>query len=310
MAEESKTTVLAALTANAAIAAGKLVAGVLSGSSALLAEAGHSFADTADQVFLLIGINLSDTLPDESHPHGYGKETFFWSFLAAIFIFVAGATFSFYEGIRTLVEDTNHHRTTFELGIAFGVLAMAFIFESTSFTIAVRGLLSGARSRGWPLARYIRESPDLSVKTVFWEDGAAIAGLIIAAVGLGLSEITGSELWDGGASVFIGFVLAGAALILGLNARNLLLGAAAHSETRQAIRNTVMAFPEVTALPRLLTMQLGPESILVTGELAIQHGLSIEQAEGLMLRIDDALAKAIPEVRDTFWELHHDPIGD
>jgi len=310
MAEESKTTVLAALTANAAIAVGKLVAGVLSGSAALLAEAGHSFADTADQVFLLIGINRSDARADEDHPHGYGKEAFFWSFLAAIFIFVAGATFSFYEGVRTLIELHVHHRSAFDLALAFGVLAMAFIFESTSFSIAIRGLRNGARSRGWTFRRFLRESPDLSVKTVFWEDGAALIGLIFAAAGLGLAELTGSEAWDGVASILIGVVLAIAAIVLGLQARNLLLGAAAAPDTRRTIRETVSAFPEVTALTRLLTMQLGPASILVNGELSLRHDLTIEQAEALMLRIDAAVSNAVPEVRDTFWELHHQAPGD
>ncbi|HKS92446.1 MAG TPA: cation diffusion facilitator family transporter [Tepidiformaceae bacterium] len=305
MAEESKTTVLAALAANASIAAGKLVAGLLSGSAALLAEAGHSFADTADQVFLLIGINRSDARADEEHPHGYGKEAFFWSFLAAIFIFVAGATFSFYEGARTLVDLHVHHRSPFELALAFGVLAMAFLFESTSFSIAIRSLRNGARGRGWTLRRFLRESPDLSVKTVFWEDSAALTGLILAAAGLALSELTGSEAWDGVASILIGVILAVAAVILGLQARNLLLGAAAAPDTRRTIRQVVTAFPEVTALTRLLTMQLGPSSILVNGEIALRHDLTIEQAEALMLRIDTALSEAVPEVRDTFWELHH-----
>lgn len=308
MAEESKSTVLAALAANAAIAAGKLVAGVLSGSSALLAEAGHSFADTANQVFLLIGINRSDSVPDEAHPHGYGKEAFFWSFLAAIFIFVAGATFSFYEGIRTLVELHVHHRSAFELLLAFGVLGMAFCFESASFGIAIRGIRRGARSRGWPFRRFLRESPDLSVKTVFWEDGAALTGLIVAAAGLGLSELTGTEAWDGIASIVIGGILSIAAVVLGLQARNLLLGAAAPVDTRLAIRKTVTGFPEVTALVRLLTMQLGPSSILVTGEIAIRHDLTIEQAEDLLQRIDAAISTAVPEVRDTFWELRHEQL--
>lgn len=306
MAEESKTTVLTALATNIAIAIGKTVAGIATGSSALLAEAGHSFADTANQVFLLIGINLSDTLPDEEHPHGYGKEAFFWSFLAAIFIFVAGATFSYYEGIRTLVEEHVHHRSTFQLALGFGILAMAFLFEGVSFSIAVRGLRAGAKRRGWALRRYIRESPDLSTKTVFFEDGAALTGLVLAALGLGLAELTGSEAWDGAASVLIGLVLTVAAVVLGLQARNLLLGAAAHPDTRRLIRMTVLAFPEVIALPRLLTMQIGPSSVLVTGEIAVVHGLTVPEAEQLMLRIDAAVVRAVPEVRDTFWELRHE----
>src|SRR5262245_50308191 len=120
MAEEGKGAVLAAMGANFGIAVGKFVGGALTGSAAMFAEAGHSVADTVNQVFLLVGINLADTEADEEHPHGYGKEPFFWSFMAAIFIFVAGAAFSFYEGARTLIQRDEHDRGGFELAVAFG----------------------------------------------------------------------------------------------------------------------------------------------------------------------------------------------
>lgn len=300
---ESKLTVLAALAANLAIAAGKLAAGLISGSAALLAEAGHSFADTVNQVFLLIGINLSHTRANEKHPHGYGKEAFFWSFLAAIFIFVAGATFSFYEGIRTFVEQHEHDRSTTELAIAYGVLVMATVFEAASFTVAVRGLLSGARRKGWSILRFIREAPDVTIKTVFFEDSAALLGLQIAITGLTLSELTGSEDWDAAASVSIGIVLAGVALMLGSQSRNLLLGAAASPETRQALGRVVRSFPEVLDVPRMLSMQLGANSVLVTGEITVQRGLTTEEIEDLVARIDDKITAEIPEVSETFWEL-------
>src|SRR3989441_8617532 len=112
--EEGRGAVLAAMAANLAIACGKLVAGALTGSAAIFAEAGHSIADTVNQVFLLLGINLSRTKADETHLHGYGKEAFFWSFLAAIFIFVAGAAFSFFEGTRTLIQEEAHERSSFD----------------------------------------------------------------------------------------------------------------------------------------------------------------------------------------------------
>ena len=304
MAEESRSTVLAAMATNLGIALGKLVAGIFTHSSALLAEAGHSFADTMNQVFLLVGINLSHAQADASHPHGYGKEGFFWSFLAALFIFVAGATFSVYEGIRTLVEGGSRDRDATELLVGFGVLAMAFVFESISFSVAIRALLRGARQHGWTLVHYIRSSPDLSTKTVFWEDGAALTGLTIAAVGLLLSQLLGSELWDGLASIAIGGVLTMAALILGLQSRSLLLGAAASEETRAAIRSTVESFPEVELIVRLLTMQIGTHSVLVTGELHVRVGLTTLQIEELIARIDAKLELLLPDVTDTFWELH------
>jgi cation diffusion facilitator family transporter len=303
MAEESRAAVLVAMGANVAIAAGKLVAGILTGSAAMLAEAGHSLADTMNEVFLLVGINLSHTKADEGHPHGYGKEGFFWAFLAAIFTFVAGATFSFYEGARTLIQSDVGHHSARDMVVAYAVLGMAFVFEASSWSVAVRQIVQNAREKGWSFKLYLRRSPNLTTKTVFWEDSAAVAGLVLAAFGLGLAEATGSERWDGAASLAIGVVLAAAAFLLGMQARSLLLGEAANTETRAAIRETLATFPEVTGVVRLLTMQLGTQSVLVNGELAIQRGLTTEEIEDLIARIDSRLAVVLPEISDTFWEL-------
>ena len=300
---ESRRAVIAAMGANFAIAAAKLIAGLLTGSAALLAEAGHSVADTVNQVFLLVGINLADTTADDRHPHGYGKEAFFWSFLAAIFIFVAGAAFSLYEGTRTLIADENHHRSGAQLGFAFGVLGTSFLFESVSMAVAVRSLLAGARRKGWSFLRFLREAPDPTIKTVFFEDGAALIGLAVAAGGLALSEMTGNEAWDGIASIAIGVVLVAVAWILGMQSRRLLLGAAANDETIGQIRATILSFDEVEAVLRLLTMQLGSSSILVTGELQVRQALTTDTIEDLIDRIDAALDHAVPEISDTFWEL-------
>jgi cation diffusion facilitator family transporter len=262
-----------------------------------------------NQVFLLIGINLSDTKPDDKHPHGYGKEAFFWSFLAAIFIFVAGAAFSFYEGIRTAVQSDEHERTATELALAFGVLGMALLFESASFAVAVRSLLSGARRKGWRLLRYIREAPDVTTKTVFFEDSAAITGLLIAAGGLAVSETSGNEIWDAVASICIGFVLAGVSVMLGVQSRKLLLGAAASEETRIGLHRVLMTFPEVESVLRMLTMQLGSNSVLVTGELRVRRNLTTEQIEDLLRRIDRKVSEDVPEVSETFWELNRHSDG-
>ena len=301
---ESKVAVLAAMGANLLIAVGKLVAGLMTGSAALLAEAGHSLADTVNQVFLLVGINLSHAEADEKHPHGYGKEAFFWSFLAAIFIFVAGAVFSLYEGIRTAVEHHEHDRGSFELIVAFGVLIMALVFESASFVVAVRGLIAGAKRRGWTIARFVWESPEVTIKTVFFEDSAAIGGLIVAMAGLGLSEVTGNEIFDAIASIIIGLLLALVAVLLGRQSRDLLLGAAAPPETREALHELVNSFPEVLAVNRMLSMLVGSHSILVTGELHVRPGLTTAQIENLIQRIDDRITQEIPDISETFWELH------
>jgi cation diffusion facilitator family transporter len=301
--EESRGAVLAALVANFLIACGKFVAGALTGSAAMFAEAGHSVADTVNQVFLLLGINLSRTKADESHPLGYGKEAFFWSFLAAIFIFVAGAAFSFYEGTRTLLQEENHERSSFDLTVAYGVLGMAIVFEIFSFSVAMRALITGAKRKGWSVWRFIRRSPDLTMKTVFFEDTAAITGLVIAAAGLTVSELAHDELWDGIASVSIGFVLAAVSVMLGMQARNLLLGAAASDEVRESLRQVLTSFPEVTHVVRLLSMQMGSHSILVTGELEVSRSLNTAQVEELLVRIDRKIAESVRDVTETFWEL-------
>jgi cation diffusion facilitator family transporter len=260
-----------------------------------------------NQVFLLLGINLSHNSADELHPHGYGKEGFFWSFLAAIFIFVAGAAFSYYEGIRTLIQDEHGNRTVAELIVGFGVLGMAFAFESVSFMVAVRSIRKSAKKLGWTFVHYVRRSPDLSTKTVFWEDSAALIGLTLAALGLGLSEVFHAEVWDGLASVGIGLVLTAAALLLGAQSRSLLLGAAASRDVRQAIRETVEGFPDVNQIVRLLTMQLGVHSVLVTGEIEVRRHMDTDQIEALIVSIDARLAELLPEVTDTFWELRRSP---
>ena len=235
--EESRRAVLTALAANSVIAVGKLAAGAVTGSGALFAEGGHSIADTVNQVFLLVGLKRAETRPDEEHPHGYGKEAFFWSFLAAVSLFVAGATFSFFQGIRTVLDPGDfHERSAAELGLAFGVLGAAFVFEGISLIVAARLIRRGARARGWSLRRFLRQSPDMTTKTVFWEDSAATLGLVIAALGLAIAELSQNETADGVASIMIGVVLTAVALMVGTQARQLLLGAAVYPEMREQIR--------------------------------------------------------------------------
>lgn len=188
--------------------------------------------------------------------------------------------------------------------MAYGVLLSAVVFESASFTVAIRGLLSGARARGWSLRRYIAESPDVTIKTVFFEDSAALIGLCLALGGLTMSEVSGSEHWDAAASISIGVVLASVAFMLGLQSRNLLLGAAAPPEAREKLESIVTSFPEVDGLERLLTMQVGSHSILVTGEIRVKREMTTNEIENLIVRVDRAIAKQLPEVSETFWELH------
>lgn len=310
MSDESKGAVLSALGANLAIAAGKTIAGVITGSAAMLAEAGHSFADTFNQVFLLVGIRNSRTAPDARHPHGYGREAFFWSFLVAVTMFTAGAVFALYEGVRTITGDHDHHRSNSDLMIAFGVLGMAFLFESFSMTVATRTLMREARKKSWSIRSYLGKSPNLVVKTVFFEDAAALLGLIVAAGGIATSELAGTEIWDGVASLVIAGLLAVVAFTIGMQSRRLLLAASADEETDARIREIVSEFPEVQAIVRMMTTQAGIHSIIVTGELELKRDMRTQEVEVLIGQIDAELSRKLPEVTSTFWELRRRPIAD
>ena len=180
----SRTTVIVALVANGVIALTKLAGGLLSGSTALLAEAGHSVADTANQAFLLASIALARRRPSEDRPFGHGQQRFLWTFLAAVGMFVAGATFAVGYGIAELVRGGE---SAGGFAIAWVTLAIALAAEGTSWLRALRQTRGEARDAGRPLLRYVRESRDPSVKMVLFEDTAALAGIVIAAAGIGLA---------------------------------------------------------------------------------------------------------------------------
>lgn len=305
MAAGSKKVVYAALVANGVITCGKLVVGVLTGSAAMLAEAAHSFADSINQVFLLISIGLGNQAANEEHPYGYGKERFFWAFLAALFIFIAGAVFSFYEGLHKVLEPEAQKGA---LLWAYVVLALAFVFDAAVLVIALREARAQARKAELALRDYLRESSDTTLKTALYEDGAATLGVVLAALGLYLSQTLAAPIFDGLASMAIGVLLVGVALMLGREARGLLLGMAAPPRVRAAIRGAITEFPEVYAVITLLTMQLGPESILVTGEINVKDEMRTDEIEALLGRIERRIREVAPTVQNIYLELHPVPL--
>ena len=191
--DESTGTVLLAGTANLVIAVAKLVGGLVSGSTAMLAEAAHSFADTLNQVFLMAALKRSQKPADVQHPFGYGMERYFWSLIAAVGIFVLGAGYSIFEGIKAVLESE-------ELGslkISYVVLALAFLFEGASWLKAVRQLSREADGKERGFFEHLRITPDPTAKTVAFEDTAALVGIVLAAVGITLHHLTGHGYWDG-----------------------------------------------------------------------------------------------------------------
>lgn len=312
MASESKKTVLVAMGANLTIAGAKLAGALISGSSALLAEAAHSVSDTMNEVFLLISLTMGRRRPDEEHPFGYGRERFFWAFMAAVFIFVAGATFSVYEGVHGLVSGGDDSLTN--LGVSYGVLAIAFLAEGTSFLRAVRQLRTDRplptgserptesdQQRGGVLLG-ARQSKDPTVKTVIFEDGAALTGLLIAFAGLFLYQLTGQTRWDSIASILIGCLLAYVAVALGRDIRKLLLGVAADPASRRLLRGVLDEFDEVDTVLELLTMHLSPDELLVAVRMDLKDSISGAEVEQVSNRIEHALRAAVPMVREVFLD--------
>src|SRR5689334_10602694 len=294
--------VIGALFANALIAILKLAAAVITGSSGMMAEALHSVADTTNQIFLLLGLRFYKRPASDKHPFGYGKERFFWSFIAAIFIFGVGATYAIYEGIEKLA----HPHAPTNLGWAYVVLAISFVLEGCSIGLAIYQEVGEARHEGMTFGEYLRESKDPTAKTVLFEDSAALLGIVIAAAGLYLTEHHagpgGGAYWDGVASITIGFVLAIVAFVLARSARGLLLGEAATEKSREAIRQAILSHPNVCEVVELLTMHLAPKQILINAHVNFRDELETDDIEQTINEIEQKIKSAEPMVDMIFLE--------
>jgi cation diffusion facilitator family transporter len=291
---ETRRTVIVAGAANVFVGVIKLAAGLLTGSSAMLAEAAHSAADTLNQAFLLTSVHRGQRPADASHPFGYGQERYFWSLLAAFGIFVAGGGFSIFEGILAL-----GHEGSGDLLIAYIALALAGVAEGISFFRAYSQLRGEARRDRTGVVEHVQRSPDTTVKAALFEDTAAMIGLVLAAAGLALRQLTGSGVWDAAASMAIGVLLIVVAVKLGLDSRDLLIGRAADPDEQQVIREVVESMPGVDALVELLTMRLGPDNLLVAAKVDFSGDITGDEAEDLASRIDGQLAdrlRATPHV--------------
>ncbi len=293
----SKLTVGLALAANAGVGVLKLFAGLLTGSSALLAEAAHSAADTSTELLLLTSLRRSSRPADEVHPFGYGKERYFWSLLAAFAIFVSGAAFSVYEGLHTLLTGAESAN---RLWINYPVLALAFVLEGTSLRQALHQTRGEAQERDRPVRAVVRDPHDPTVRSVVLEDSAALTGILIAAAGVALHEITGSAMWDGAASIAIGVLLAVAAVLLARTCRDLLIGKQADARLMRRIEELIEQQDEVDDVVDLLTMLTGVDHILLCTRVDFVDGFSAADLEQACMRIDRLLHKEFPALDEIF----------
>jgi cation diffusion facilitator family transporter len=285
----TRRTVIVAGAANIVVGLAKLAAGIISGSSAMLAEAAHSAADTLNQVFLLTSLHQADRPADPDHPFGHGQERYFWSLLAAFGIFIAGAGFSVFEGLLALTRSHQENPLA-----AYVTLAVAFVAEGISFARAFWQVRGEARDRREEVLDHVESSPDITVKVNLFEDSAAVVGLILAALGVGLGQLTGSPVWDGAASIAIGVLLVAVAIKLGMDSKDLLIGRAADSDVQQLIREEIQSLPGVDALLELRTMHMGPDSLIVAARVALNDELGADQTEDLADEIDRRLSEKLP----------------
>jgi cation diffusion facilitator family transporter len=300
--------VLGALFANGIITILKFMAAVVTGSSGMMAEALHSLADTTNQVFLLLGLRFYKRRASQKHPFGYGKERFFWSFIAAIFIFGVGATYAIYEGYQKLT----HPHAPEHLEWAYWVLGISLVLESGSIGLAIYQEVKEAHHEGLSFVEYLRESKDPTAKTVLFEDSAALLGIIIAGIGIYLTDhqvgpafgsgAAPGAYWDGVASMTIGVVLAIVAFSLARSSRGLLLGEAATPKSVEKIREAILRHPNVVEVAELLTMHLAPKQILINAHVNLRDELKTEEIVKSIEEIEELVKTAEPKVDMIFLE--------
>jgi cation diffusion facilitator family transporter len=292
MASKMPFTVIGATVANLVIAAAKFGAAWISGSSAMLAEGFHSTVDTANELLLMIGVARSRQDADPSHPFGYGKELYFWSLLVAVLLFGIGGGLSFYEGMHRLLDDDVQKQDAFWNYVVLGV---SLVSEGTSWLIARRALQKGRPNRS--LWRNLWRSRDPANFVVFAEDSAAIAGIVVAFVGILLRQLTGSIVPDAVASMVIGLILAITAVLLSIQNKHLLIGVSADSLLLESIHRLVRGHALVCDIAKPLTMQLGPSQVLVTMDLTFRtEGASAAELVHEVDLIETEIRKQHPQV--------------
>lgn len=272
---ESTGTVIVAGLANLGIAVAKFVGGMISHSSAMMSEAAHSLADTITEVLLFVALKRGTRPADEKHPFGYGRETYFWAFIASLATFTLGAGFSVLQGVTTILHGEQEGSPL----VSYIVLAVAFVLEGTSLSKAVRQVRGAARRWQVSPQRYLRATTDTTVKAVTFEDSAALVGLVLAAIGLFLEHLTGQPVWDGIAAILIGLLLFAVAIALGRANVSLLIGQAASERIEAELRSEIAALPHVDAVPFLITSVIGPGELVVAAKVDFADDATADDIE-------------------------------
>jgi cation diffusion facilitator family transporter len=283
-----------ALAANLGIGVAKFVAAGMTGSSSMLTEGVHSCVDSGNQILLLYGQHRAKRAPDLVHPFGYGRELYFWAFVVAILIFAIGAGVSVYEGWRHVIDP----EPLVSPVVNYVVLAISAALEGSSWMIAVREF---AKAKGdTPWWRAIRESKDPAGFIVLFEDSAALAGLVIAAVGVWASHALGDPRIDGIASIAIGLLLGLVAALLAREAKGLLIGERADPAVIAHARAIVAAHPEIVAVNHVRTVHTAPDIVFAAISADFDDTLTMGEAERLVEVIEEELRTAVPKLSSIY----------
>jgi cation diffusion facilitator family transporter len=294
---DSRKVVLAALAGNVAIAACKLAAAILSHSTATLAEAVHSLADTGNQALLLVGMRLALQPASERFPFGRAGERYFWPFVVALLLFSVGGAFAIFDGIDHLAHPLVEPHTR---GWSYGVLGVSLVMEGMSFRVALAEFRKLAAGR--TLRRALLEARDPTIPLVLAEDLTAMAGLVLALLAVATSQLTGQDFWDPVGSVVIGALLCVVALAVAWITHGLLIGEGATLADRTRVLELVRSVDGVEAVTQLLTLHLGPDVVLLALKVAFRPTLTVGEVEAVTDRIEVAVRGAMPQMRKIFIE--------
>lgn len=305
---DPKKVVLAALAANALIACAKFVAAWLSGSITMLAEGVHSLADTSNQGLLLVGMALALKRDPERFPMGRATESYFWTFIVSLLLFFMGGVYAVYEGVHKLLSDD--HGPHGSLVAPAVVLGVSVVMEGISFRVA---LAEFNRERaGKTIREALFHGKDPTIPLVVLEDAGALIGLVIALLAVLGTWLTGSSNVDGIGSVVIGFLLCGIGLLLARDTHSLLIGEGATPAARARVREAALGTPGVAGVGQILTMHLGPDTVLLAMKVRFLPGTPVEQVETITNSLEDRVRAAAPEMKRIFVEpdSHYDASKD
>jgi cation diffusion facilitator family transporter len=291
LSAENNRTLLIAFAANLGIAVSKFVAAMITGSSAMLTEGVHSVVDSANQLLLIWGRRQSRKPPDRLHPFGYGRELYFWSFVVAVLVFALGAGVSIYEGVIHIIEP----EPAVSPIIAYSVLLVAFLLEGGSTLSAFKEFRLAKGGLGWFQA--VRLSKDPPTFIVLLENGAAMAGILVAAVGLALSQLSGNPFFDGAASVIIGIILGVTAWVLAIESKALLIGEAADPDLVQGIRDAAQRQKGIVGVGHILTVHSAPDQITVVMSADFDDDITAGAVERIIADIETEVEAMWPDIK-------------